>query len=66
MCGINGTFEHLTQILCIDTSILNTVFIQELSEIGTTYQLMSLNQGTWKNLATYSYLLNQLQLILGN
>ena len=32
---------------------LSTVFIQELSEIGITCQLISLNQGTWKNLLIY-------------
>ena len=33
--------------------VLSTVFIQELSEIGITCQLISLNQGTWKNLLIY-------------
>ena len=32
---------------------LSTVFIQELSEIGITCQLILLNQGTWKNLLIY-------------
>ena len=54
---LNSIPETIIQptLFCLKHPLIavSTVFIQELSEIGITCQLISLNQGTWKNLLIY-------------